>query len=201
MDTPATAQTAPWATAFARDAYLMVAGMLSPSQTEEARRYLEGRWTAGTLLLENSQGTPIASIYGTPELDGLMETIRSRVEYCTGLLLYPTYSYARVYRNGDRLPPHRDRAACEISISVNLGQTPDEPWTLYVRDRSKKPAGAVLQPGDALIYRGIELTHWREPYEGDTVFQIFMHYVDQNGRHARERFDGRPALGTPPIRT
>jgi hypothetical protein len=88
----------------------MVAGMLSASQTQDARHYLEQRWIAGTLPLESTQGTPIASIYGAPELDDLMEAIRPRVEYCTGLSLYPTYSYARVYRKGDQLLPHRDRA-------------------------------------------------------------------------------------------
>ena len=122
--------------------------------------------------------------------------MRPAVEHCTGLRLYPTYSYGRLYKTGDALPKHRDRAACQISLSLDLSQTPEEPWPLHVligtTDISVK-----LKPGDGLLYRGVELTHWREPYGGERLAQIFLHYVDQNGPFAGEKFDRRPALAMP----
>ena len=39
----------------------------------------------------------------------------------TGLDLIPTYSYARLYKNGDELR-HKDRPSCEISTTLNLGR-------------------------------------------------------------------------------
>src|SRR5581483_9201540 len=134
------------------------------------------------------------SVYGDSEVDGLMLDIKPLIEAHTSLALYPTYSYARIYKKGDQLTPHRDRAACQISTSLNLGQEPDEPWALHVGEEAA-PFTALLTPGDLLIYRGMDLTHWREPYTGERLFQVFMHYVDANGPHAGEKFDGRASLG------
>ena len=53
-----------------------------------------------------------------------------------------------------------------------------------------------LEPGDAMVYKGCEIEHWREPYHGIACAQVFYHYTDVNG----ERFnpwDGRPHGGLP----
>ena len=185
------------ADAFQRLGFVVIAPLVPPSQTALARDHLLGRLKAGTLTVDSTLGSNIPAIYGDRVLDGLMNMLVPRVEYCTGLSLFPTYSYARIYHKGDELRPHRDRRACEISVSLNLGQTPDTTWPLCLRGRDKVDAAAHLKPGDALIYHGIELTHWRKPYEGEECAQVFMHYVNQNGPNAGERFDRRPALGLP----
>ena len=51
-----------------------------------------------------------------------------------------------------------------------------------------------LEPGDAVLYRGMVLEHWRDPYEGVRAAQVFLHYVDQDGPHAEWKFDKRPSL-------
>ena len=41
----------------------------------------------------------------------------------------------------------------------------------------------MLEEGDAVLYKGCEVEHWREPYtEGTKQAQVFLHYVDANGR-------------------
>ena len=45
-----------------------------------------------------------------------------------------------------------------------------------------------------LMYRGIECAHWRTPYDGDRLAQLFLHYVDQNGAYADWKFDRRSSL-------
>ena len=57
--------------------------------------------------------------------------------------------------------------------------------------------GASLSPGDALLYRGIDCFHWREPYLGSRLVQVFLHYVDRDGPHAGQKFDGRKTLMRP----
>jgi hypothetical protein len=47
----------------------------------------------------------------------------------TGLDLVPTYSYARIYKNGDILKRHKDRPSCEISTTLNLG---GDPWPIFI---------------------------------------------------------------------
>jgi hypothetical protein len=120
------------------------------------------------------------------------------VEENTGLSLYPTYSYYRLYKPGDDLLPHTDRPACEISLTINLGYSyntniKDYSWDIWVEGKSFR-----TEPGDMVIYRGLEMNHWREPFaagRNSWQAQAFLHYVDVNGPYAMCKFDGRPSLG------
>ena len=183
---------------FAAQGYVVVRRLVPDARTVQLRAHLKTRAAQGVLRMEGDSqvpGTP--SAHGDAVLDALLEELRPAVEACTGLKLWPTYSYARLYRHGDALKPHRDRPACEVSLSLNLGQDPaDQPWALNVLGPAGSTA-ALLMPGDVLLYRGMELVHWREPYEGRHLAQVFLHYVDQNGPHAAQKYDGRDALGTP----
>ena len=52
-----------------------------------------------------------------------------------------------------------------------------------------------LQVGDAAIFKGRELFHWREPYiEGAWQVQIFLHYVDAKGPFKNLKYDKRKKL-------
>ena len=134
----------------------------------------------------------------------------------TGLDLIPTYSYSRIYKNGDILRRHKDRPSCEISTTLNLG---GEPWPIFidgtgadsilsgretttvVKPNAPEGTKVLLEVGDMLVYSGCELEHWREPLEGDVCGQVFLHYNHVNGPFAeKNRFDKRPMLGIPPIR-
>lgn len=181
---------------FAHQGYVVVRGLVPPPRAAALMAHLEQRAAAGSLRMQGDTQVPGApSAHGDAVMDGLMEELRPAVEASTGLRLWPTYSYARLYRHGDELKPHRDRPACEISMSLNLGQNPpDQPWALHIQG----PEGsgtALLMPGDVLLYRGIDLIHWREPYQGERLAQIFLHYVDRDGPHAGEKFDRREHLG------
>jgi hypothetical protein len=188
------------AAAFERQGHVMISNMLPKPDVARAVARMAALAEESKLFEDRTLGTSIPAAYGDPVLDEMMNALIPRMEYCTGLALYPTYSFCRLYKRGDQLKPHRDRRACEISVSINLGQMPDTPWALGLEGRDKIKVSALLKPGDALIYRGIELTHWRDPYDGDQAVQIFMHYVDRHGPNAGERFDLRPALGTPNLR-
>lgn len=130
-----------------------------------------------------------------PVLDALLENLRARVEQVTGFRLWPTYSYLRVYKRGSVLAAHRDRPACEISMTLNLGMDAEEPWPIWIAGPTGI-AAVSLNPGDGLIYRGCDCYHWREPFAGNRLAQVFLHYVDQDGPNAEWKFDKRPALST-----
>jgi hypothetical protein len=126
--------------------------------------------------------------------DHVMETLLMKVlpvmQQETGLELIPTYSYARIYKHGDILHKHKDRPSCEISTTVHLG---GDKWSIFVEGTE-----VMLDVGDMLVYSGCELEHWREPFEGNTCGQVFLHYNHVNGPFAKEnRFDKRPMLGIP----
>jgi hypothetical protein len=83
--------------------------------------------------------------YGDPAFDGLLEHLRPSVQDHSGLRLSPTYSYFRMYKRGDVLARHRDRPACEISVTLDIGQKPLDPRPIYVQGEGE-PCGAELKP-------------------------------------------------------
>jgi hypothetical protein len=49
-----------------------------------------------------------------------------------------------------------------------------------------------------LIYRGCDLEHWREPFEGETCGQVFLHYNNEDSDiEGQKLYDGRICLGLP----
>jgi hypothetical protein len=182
--------------AFARDGYALLRGLIEPPLAAFLWSYVHTLLGSQRLSLGDPLTPTTPSAYGDPAFDGLLEYLRPRIEAATALRLAPTYSHVRLYKRGDGFRKHRDRAACEISVSLNLGQAPAEPWPLMV-EGAAGPVAARLQPGDALLYRGPKIAHWREPYEGAELGQVFLHYVDRDGPNAHLKFDGRPRLMTP----
>lgn len=138
--------------------------------------------------------TPCA--YGDFAAEGLLKSIQPAVENHVGSALYPTYSYLRLYKHGDCLSRHVDRPACEISATLCLGYAPDSPWPIWIECRGIA-LPITLLAGDMLIYGGTETPHWRESYAGDTLAQVFLHYVDQKGPHRAWKFDKRADLRKP----
>ena len=153
------------------------------------------------------------SHYADMVIETLMMKVLPVMREETGLELIPTYSYARLYKKGDILHRHKDRPSCEISTTMNLG---GDPWPIFidgtgadsilsgretttvVKPNAPKGTKVLLEVGDMLVYSGCELEHWREPFEGETCGQVFLHYNHVNGPFAeKNRFDKRPMLGIP----
>ena len=127
-------------------------------------------------------------------LETLLEEVRPKVELAIDTKLYPTYAYGRVYKKGDILKRHKDRPACEVSLTLTLGSDGSTKWPIYVSG-AKGISEIYLDCGDALVYQGCEVEHWRESFGGEHQVQVFLHYVEQNGPKAEWKFDKRPQLG------
>jgi len=136
--------------------------------------------------------------YGDTLMESLLIHLQPAMEQLTGLSLFPTYSFLRIYETGAVLTRHKDRRACEISASVTLGYDAPEPWPLWL-ETHEEPRAITLHAGDMLVYKGRELPHWRDRFDGNYWIQVFFHYVDANGPLASYKFDGRRALGLPPV--
>ena len=121
----------------------------------------------------------------------------------TGRDLLPTYNYFRLYRKGDICRVHSDRDACEHSLSLSLGYSDGVPWPFEVGVEPIARAGPIedafagaahasitMQPGDAVLYRGVEHRHGRtSPNPNRWSAHMFLHWVDRDGPHARQAFD------------
>ena len=147
--------------------------------------------------LNANQYAPMAAF-----LWGLTPTM----QHLTGLDLLPTYSYMRIYREGDICRVHSDRYACEHSLSLTLDYSDGVVWELDVDPRPVEPGPQVddafgstdfvslpMEPGDAVLYQGVHRRHGRtKPNPNAWSAHLFLHWVDRNGPYSAHAFDGQP---------
>lgn len=142
----------------------------------------------------------VRHIYGDHKTDELLTKLATDIGNVVQRRLLPTYSFFRFYPKGSGMKPHIDRPSCEYSVSVCLSYdysnleklNPNYRWPIFMNG---KPM--TTEPGDAVIYKGMEVKHWREPLIGKSHLQLFLHYVDAHGPYAETHlYDGREALGT-----
>jgi hypothetical protein len=127
--------------------------------------------------------------YGDPLMESLMLNKLELMQKETGLELLPTYAFWRMYTLHADLKKHKDRPSCEISATVMIGSDKTK-WPIYMDG-----AELNLEPGDAAIYLGCEVEHWREEFNGDWQAQTFLHYVNKNGSYKDFVLDNRAAYG------
>lgn len=149
--------------------------------------------------LENPESDPqvpdsLTTMHHEIMFDTILERVWPTVESIVGEELLPTYSYSRLYKNGNTLESHTDRPACEVSLSIQLGRSHHYAWPIYVNETRYD-----LGEGDAVLYFGNEDAHWRNQCDGPEGYysgQVFLHYVRKNGPYADQA--GDPENRTPP---
>lgn len=209
---------------FQKNKYTVIKSAISKELAEFVFNYFLMKRQVARTLFDTRFISPFTTEWGVwndeqvPETyshysDIAMETLLNKVlpvmEKHTKLKLNPTYSYARIYKKGDILHRHKDRFSCEISTTLNLG---GDSWPIYlspnenvgIPDGKKitvtsnaKGVKVDLKPGDMLVYRGMELEHWREAFTGKDCGQVFLHYNKKSKEADKNIFDTRPHLGLP----
>jgi hypothetical protein len=198
---------------FKKNKYIVVKNAISKDLAIFIYNYFLIKRNVADILFKEKYISPFETMFGTWSDDQIpgtyshyadiaMETLLVKLNDLmnkkTKLKLYPNYSYARIYKKGDVLHRHKDRFSCEISTTMNLG---GDVWPIYLEPSgqiNKKGKKIILNPGDMLIYRGIDLEHWREPFEGETCAQVFLHYNNSATEGAEKNiYDKRPTLGLP----
>ena len=209
---------------FKKNKYIVIKKAISPQLAKFISQYFLLKRTVARTLFDKRYISQFTREWGTwnerqvPETyshyaDTAMETlltwVQPAMEKHTGLKLFPTYSFARIYKKGDILHRHKDRFSCEISTTLNLG---GDKWSIYLSPHENvgvpngkkitlqsnaKGVKVDLKPGDMLIYKGMELEHWREAFEGDNCIQVFLHYNQVSKKAENNKFDTRPHLGLP----
>lgn len=187
-------------TEFQEKNYVVVRGFLDPDSVRSVSKYLENKIKRHPETNENAKDPEKVSQfcwYADPLIEAVLDNSTAHVEEVTGLQLFPTYSYTRVYMKGDELKPHVDRPSCEVSVTCHVA-TVGEPWKIYMESPGQQPTAVELAPGDAVVYKGCIVKHWRHPMENTEInVQFMLHYVDQNGPNAEYKLDKRPYLAYP----
>ena len=213
---------------FKEKGYQIIRNAISPELAKFCHKYFLLKAKVFKKMLEEKTVSPYITFMGTfndPQVpnsyahyaDIVMETLlidmQKKMQEETNLNLVPTYSYARIYYKGNALARHKDRPSCEISTTMNLG---GDMWPIYVDPTGEDNVTYVtksntevkkqahpgikvdLNPGDMLIYKGYDLEHWRETFDGDVCTQVFLHYNDTDSNWSeKNQFDGREFIGLP----
>ena len=165
--------------------FALIPNFISPEHAEQCASEL--RYTNSIGNYESDWDVaPNASSISDPTFGlEIMCDKNSLINDIVGEYLVPTYCFSRIYRTGDTLPKHTDRAACEVSLTVHLDG--DAEWLFACYDSELS-----LNPGDAVLYLGHVVPHYRvDPYKGKEYLQFFMHYVRTRGCHKEVYFDKR----------
>ena len=150
----------------------------------------------------------VFEVYGNdfPPMKTFLWGLTPAMEEVTGRKLVPTYDYFRLYRQDDICYVHRDREACEHSMSLTLAYSDDKAWPLELGGEGEKgpddiiaedfgaepTTSLVMNVGDAVAYRGVEHRHGRTmPNPNAWSAHLFLHWVDPQGPHADRAFDGK----------
>lgn len=192
------------ATQFKERGYVVVRNFISEADASVISRYMEYA-LKGDLYTDRVGGPKTNdpskyARYADPLMEVILADSREAVEAVVGVELLPTYSYSRVYVEGDDLERHIDRPSCEYSVTVNVACV-GEPWPIWMQNGDAEPTKVALNPGDAVIYKGCDVYHWRNKMVQASVnAQFMLHYVNKNGSFADYQWDKRPGLGYPSVR-
>jgi hypothetical protein len=170
--------------------------------------YYNNRMDKFTHYPEETQVNGSLSRYNIPIYRDLHFLVKKEIEKVLGMDLHPTYFYDRFYFVGQELKRHSDRPACEVSVTLQISSNhSDNPWPIWFERPDGSESYVLMNDGDAVIYKGCEREHWRDPLASkynkiekswrkvnrlsdDTYHhQIFLHYVNANGPFVHHAFD------------
>jgi hypothetical protein len=172
---------------FQQQGYAPVGRLIHPFHIAALRRYYRHQLRTGTLHLGDGQSPLRYIAYNDPVARFFHQQLTAAVTAFAGEPVKASYVYLASYQPGAILEKHTDREQCEFSVTLCLDYSPEPrnatPWPLHLHKTSGEVT--VFQAiGDALLYRGCQLPHSRDPLpEGHTSTSIFFHYV-------REGFTG-----------
>lgn len=171
---------------FQDNKYLYIPNFISPERARElAKSFIEfakSENLAGDVQIPESH-----SAYNYHEFLELLCEKTPEISKFLGEPVLPTYTYARVYHNGATLERHRDRPACEVSVTLHLSG--DSEWPIYIQKPNGEEVELRLSSGEAMMYKGCDADHWRQRFEGQEYVQVFLHYVRSRGDNAWAVFD------------
>ncbi len=109
------------------------------------------------------------------------EYLTSIIEKKINLKLTPTYCIVRKYFKGSTLSTHRDRDACEISLTYTVS---GPEWGIHMGDDT-----VMTKIGNGVIYKGCEMSHGRLKPSSGEVIQVFNNWVISDGTRSNYAYD------------
>lgn len=166
--------------------YILIPNFIQPSRAKELQKEFK-EYCIKNNLEGDSQAPNSHTEYNFINFLELLCEKTPEVSDIFGETVVPTYSYARVYKNGSDLKKHTDRESCEVSLTIHLGG--DSEWPIFIETPTGESRSISMKPGDAMMYLGCTSSHWRNQFNGNEYTQVFLHYVKSRGENASFYFD------------
>lgn len=196
---------------YAEDGFATIRGLMPPEVAENLFKQVQMDLTAAGKSFEIFAKSHPLSKQPTVDISGhfyrplttFLWGLTPIISELTGADLLPSYDYFRIYQQNDICRVHSDRPSCEHSVSLTLAYSDDRPWPLEVgstrvtveepcvEDFGDEPFSAIeMQPGDAVLYRGIDLRHGRTmPNPNRWSAHLFLFWVERGGEFEQHAFD------------
>ena len=163
--------------------FVPIRGLIHPFQLGALRRYYRYLIRNGRIQLGDDQSPRRYGAHNEPVGRFFHHQLLGAVSAIVGDPIKPSYVYLCSYLSGSDLEKHTDREQCEFTITLCLDFSPEPdhhtPWPLHVETQESRLT-LYQALGDALLFRGRELPHYRNPLpKGRTSTSIFFHYVKQ----------------------
>lgn len=159
-----------------------VLSQIVPSLQQQALRQYLRHLTAGGYFDQGSVQVPLRNvIHNEPVMFFILGQLTQLLNAVLPAPVKPSYTYLADYLGGAVLEKHVDREQCLWNVSLALDASPDpavvEDWPIWLH------VGAEAEPvslriGDAVLYSGSRIPHWREPLPlGQRVCMGLFHFV------------------------
>lgn len=161
--------------------YAPLCGLIHPFHVAALRRYSRYLIRTGAIWLGDGQSPRRYAVHNEPVARFFHHQIATTLNAVVGEPVKPSYVYFASYLSGAELKKHTDREQCEFSITLCLDFSPEPalatPWPIQL-DTAAGRVTVYQAVGDALVYRGTRLPHYRSVLgESQTSTSIFFHYV------------------------
>ena len=136
-----------------------------------------------TKQTHNDNRCPISdAVYGAKLHKNIAYKLIQAIQQHTGVKLFLTFVYSRIYRKGEILKIHTDREECEYSVSVTLGHSGINSWEMFIKDYDDKIHKFTPDIGDLIVFKGNSMNHWREQFTGEWQTQAIFSFVNSKGK-------------------
>jgi hypothetical protein len=176
------------------ESYKLIKGVFSKDKCLQMARTLEDLMQRGIYRAPDDQCKSSPAFYGI--FNNELAEVLPRIQEEISEELLPCYTYARIYQEHEYLKPHFDRPGAEISMTITLDYE-KYIWPFCFQKTDGDFEEVLLDIGDALVYKGAEVSHFRHPMIGQSFqHQTFFHYVRKHGNYSHLKFDEREQLLT-----
>lgn len=161
--------------------YAVVRDLINPLQIGALRNYYDALAQEGYLTPSDGQVAWRDVAHNEPLAQFFHQSIANLLNRFMTEKVKPSYCYLARYLPGAVLHKHKDREQCAWNMSLVFDSTPsaerDDAWPIYV-EVDGQVREIRLGVGEALLYRGTQIPHWREALPaGHSATICFYHFV------------------------